>query len=78
METGTTNCGPQSEEISGSSPLTIDLSGLELHPEGGGMDLMADHDVPHMPVRQAAELQVTFDYEGELPGPFPAFCTNGL
>lgn len=68
----------ESLRVSGSSPLTVDLSGLELDLEGGGMDLMADHEVPQMPIRQSAKLQVTFDYEGEVPGPFQGFCTNGL
>jgi hypothetical protein len=65
-------------QASGPSPLTLDLSSLDLDPEGGGLDLMADHEVPQIPVRQAATLHVSFEYEGELPGPFPAFCTNGL
>jgi len=65
-------------QASGPSPLTLDLSGLELHPEGGGFDLMADHEVPQLPFRQAATLHVSFEYEGDLPGPFAGFCTNGL
>ena len=64
--------------VSGPSPLTLDLAGLELHPDGWGVDFMADHDVSHLPVQQPATLQLTFDYEGDLPAAGQGICTNGL
>lgn len=63
---------------SGTSPLVLDLTGAELDAAGTGISFMADHEVPQIPVRQPAKLHVTLDYQGELPTPLPAFCTNGL
>ena len=65
-------------ETSGPSPLVLDLAGLALHPEGGGLTFMADHEAPWVPLQQPAKLQLSFTYEGELPPASPGFCTDGL